>query len=239
MRRSRSREPRRHAGSEQHDQVRHTDVDPAGDAQGLTRSAAAGSPPCRRVRDLDEAVRSTDPPGGSARDDSVGLRREGGPEQPRPARSQRALAHDRGLWSRPVRVKWINDLKDANGTTCTICCRSTRPCTGPTRLAAPRAATCGRRSLDARPDTVGGRSSRMCTALSACRTTATATRGLVPASLRATSRRATPRRAPGTTSSPARPRKLRRHLGARLRHLRVPEPETGPRRSGTTTTRSA
>ena len=38
--------------------------------------------------------------------------------------------------NRPVRVKWINDLRMRTGTTCRICSRSTRRCTGPTRRAA-------------------------------------------------------------------------------------------------------
>ena len=32
-----------------------------------------------------------------------------------PAGAQRALAHDRVEWNRPVRIKWINELVDANG----------------------------------------------------------------------------------------------------------------------------
>ena len=47
-------------------------------------------------------------------------------------------------WNRPVRVKWINDLVDATATTCRTCCRSTRPCTGPTRPAARADGTPGR-----------------------------------------------------------------------------------------------
>ena len=45
--------------------------------------------------------------------------------------------------TRPVRVKWINDLIDASGNFLRTCCRWTRRCTGPTRRAAYRwARTC-------------------------------------------------------------------------------------------------
>ncbi len=43
------------------------------------------------------------------------------------------VAHHRGQWEPPVRVKWINGLRDPNGRSCRTCCRSTRRCTGRTR----------------------------------------------------------------------------------------------------------
>ena len=70
----------------------------------------------RLLRDLDEAVRAADPPGRPARDDGVGLRRgkrrraTAGCSSTTPLRSR-----SRRRWNRPVRVKWINELVDANG----------------------------------------------------------------------------------------------------------------------------
>ena len=55
-----------------------------------------GGKPRRLLRDLDAAVRAADPAGGPAGDDGVGLRREGGAEQPRAAHPQRPVADDRG-----------------------------------------------------------------------------------------------------------------------------------------------
>ena len=49
-------------------------------------------------------------------------------------------------WKRPVRIKWINELVDANGNYLPTCCRWIQTCTGPTHPAAPTAATCARRS---------------------------------------------------------------------------------------------
>jgi spore coat protein A len=50
------------------------------------------------------------------------------------------------MWNRPVRVKWINDLVDADAGTSGTCSRSTRPCTGQIRPGELRAATDDRRS---------------------------------------------------------------------------------------------
>jgi spore coat protein A len=53
-------------------------------------------------------------------------------------------------WKRPVRIKWINELKDGNGDFLPHLLPVDPRCTGPTRPAARRAATCGRR-LPPRP----------------------------------------------------------------------------------------
>ena len=76
-------------------EVPDTDAGPAGDA-ACGHDHAAGRQERRLLRDLDAAVRAADPPGGSARDDGVGVRRERGAEQPWAADPQRSLAHDRG-----------------------------------------------------------------------------------------------------------------------------------------------
>ena len=76
----------------------------------------AGRQAGRLLRDLDAAVRPADPARRAAGDDRVGLRRGNA------AQSKRGLLlHNapsltiEAKWNRPVRVKWINDLVDANG----------------------------------------------------------------------------------------------------------------------------
>ena len=63
-------------------------------------------------------------------------------------------------WNRPVCVKWINDLVDAEGNYLAsyTCCRWTRRCIGPTRLAAWMANS--RPQFDATPGRYLSRSNR-------------------------------------------------------------------------------
>ena len=133
-------------------------------------------------------------------------------------------------WNRPVRVKWINDLVDANGNYLP----HLLPVDPTLHWANPPGGTDGR---DTRPTfTDDARAVHRPGAdrhprprrRRRRRRERRLRRGLVPARRRTTSRPATPRRAPGTTSSPARPR--RRYgvaLGARVRHLPVPERAPG------------
>ena len=75
----------------------------------------AGRETGRLLRDLDEAVRPADPARRHADDDRVGV---WGRHR---ASSRGLLLHNapsltiETTWKRPVRIKWINDLKDANG----------------------------------------------------------------------------------------------------------------------------
>ena len=134
-------DPRRHARSDRCDEVRHADADPAGDAEG-SDDHAAWRQARRLLRDLDAADRAADPPAGPARDDGVGLRRESGGEQPRPAHPQRALADDRGQVEQAGPGEVDQRARGRKtGTTCRTCCRSIRRCTGRTRPAAPPVAT--------------------------------------------------------------------------------------------------
>ena len=125
-------------------------------------------------------------------------------------------------------------------TTFRICCRSTRPCTGPTRRAASAAATGGRRSRR-HPGRipVRSRSSPTFTARSASATRATATPKRGTCRTRPTSRPATRRRARGTTSSRARQRRGSAPTGDRASRRSSTRTTSVRRRSGTTTTRWA
>ena len=169
-----------------------------------TRSASAAARPSTTTRSRcgsSSSRSSCQPP----EDDGLGLRRQDGTEQARPARPQCSLAHDRGEWNRPVRVKWINELVDASGNYLP----HLLPVDPTLHWANPpggihAAATCARVRRDAWSSIpVLCRSSRTCTAPWESPTTATATPkpGICPR--RATSPPATQPRGRGTTSSPA------------------------------------
>ena len=94
---------------------RDADADPAGDAAG-GHDHHAGRQAGRLLRDLDEAVRPADPAGGAPGHDGVGLRRGRRAEQRGACWSHNAPSLTiEAQYNRPVRVKWINDLVDANG----------------------------------------------------------------------------------------------------------------------------
>ena len=181
-------------------------------------------------------------PGGPAGDDGLGLRRDGGAEQARAADPQRPVADDRGEVE-PAGPGQVDQRARGRQRQLPAAPASGRPDAAlgepAGRHGGPRHA--GRRSpRRPAPTRARCRSSPTSTAPSASATRATATprRGTCPP--RTTSRRATRPRAPGTTSSPARPRRAYGvDVGARVRHLPVPERRTARRRSGTTTTRSA
>ena len=85
----------RHARSGGRAQVRHTDADPAGDAQsGHDQTAGRQAPGL--LRDLYAADPAADSPRRPPQDHGLGVRRDRGGEQPRAAHPQRSLAHDRG-----------------------------------------------------------------------------------------------------------------------------------------------
>ena len=96
---SRGRDTRRHARFRVDRQVRHAAADPAGDAAGRTSSRTRRQAD-RLLRDLDEAVLATDPSGGMPPTTVWGY----GPslrEQTRAPRPQRSVAHDRGQMEPP------------------------------------------------------------------------------------------------------------------------------------------
>ena len=145
-------------------------------------------------------------------------------------------------WNTPVRVKWINELMDANGNYLP----HLLPVDPTLHWANPPGGTMGRDTrptfdshawplhrpgADRHPRPRRGRRRRRERRLR---------RGLVPAGGRTTSRRAMPPRAPGTTSSRTRPRPS---FGADAGDPGTPSSSTrtpsAPRPSGTTTTRWA
>ena len=143
--------------------------------------------------------------------------------------------------NRPVRVKWINDLKDARREL-PAASASGRPdaALGQPARRRDRAATPDRRSRRHPARTRAPcRSSPTSTARWAWPTTATATRRRGTCRRPRTSRRATPGTAPGSASSrPRRPGPMA-SAGPPAPPSSSTRTRTGPRRSGTTTTRSA
>ena len=139
-------DPGRHARSSRRGEVRHADADPAGHAEGRD-DQAAGRQAGRLLRDLDEADRAADPPGGPSR------RRPSGATAERKRRATAACSSTtrprsrsrRGGTGRSVSSGSTSSSTEA-ATTCPTCSPSTRPCTGRTRPAAPRVATAGRTS---------------------------------------------------------------------------------------------
>ena len=96
-------------------QVRDAAADPAGHAEG-GHDQAEGGQERRLLRDLDEADHAADPAGRSAGDDRVGLwRGQVGAARMGCCCTTRRRSRSRPMLDTPVRVKWINDLKDANG----------------------------------------------------------------------------------------------------------------------------
>ena len=92
-----------------HPQVRRAARDPAGHAAHRQAAALAGG---KNIDYYEIAVRQFQQqilPAGPARDDRLELRLG----QRRPARSTTRPSRSRRQWNRPVRVKWINDLVDA------------------------------------------------------------------------------------------------------------------------------
>jgi hypothetical protein len=95
-------------------EIRNTDADPAGDAEGPDDLSAEGQD-CRLLQDLDETVFSTNPAGGFAATTvwgygAVASESKGGLL----IRNAPSLTIE-AKWNRPVRVQWINQLVDANG----------------------------------------------------------------------------------------------------------------------------
>ena len=129
-------------------------------------------------------------------------------------------------WNRPVRVKWINDLMDANGNYLP----HLLPVDPTLHWANPPGGSDGPRHAADVHSTPGPYTGPVPIVTHVHGAVASATRATAmprPGTCRRppTSRPAMPPRAPGTTSSPARRRQVRCHLGARLRHLPVPEPQ--------------
>ena len=155
-------------------------------------------------------------------------RRSGATARPSPSNGASLILNAPSLTieakrGRPVRVKWINDLVDADGTSCPTCCRSTRRCTGRTRPA-DRRATSGRPSRR-RPVPYTGRSRSSPTSTapwaSPTRATATPRRGTCP-------RRAT---SPGYATEgtlydffEGKERRATAHAGTRVRRVPVSQP---------------
>ena len=113
-------------------EVREAAGDPSADADRLAE----------HLRDRGAAVLAGDPAGRAAADDGVELRR-GGRSAATFNYPAFTIEATRGT---PTTVTWINDLADGAGGSCRTCCRSTRPCTGPTRRAVSRVETRDRRS---------------------------------------------------------------------------------------------
>ena len=207
-------------------QVRDADADPPGDAPGGD-AHHAGRQTSRLLRDLHAPALPADPAGGPAGHDRVGLRR--GHEVGRPAGGC-CIHHAPSLtiestWKRPVRIKWINDLKDAAATTGRTCCPWTRRCTGPTHPAAPAGRdsrptfTCHARPLhrpgaDRDPPARRGRGRRRKRRLR---------RGLVPARRRQHPRRLRHRGHLVRLLRRQGELEVRRRLGAGVRDLPVPQ----------------
>ena len=163
-----------------------------------------------------------------------------GAEQPWPAAPQRPVAHDRGQWNRPVRVKWINDLVDANGDYLP----HLLPVDPTLHWANPPGGMAGR---DTRPTFEGRRRaatparcrwSPTSTVRSASVTRATAMRRPGTCRPPGTSRPAMRPKGRGTTSSRARRRRATARPGGRASPRSSTRTPTAPRPSGTTTTPS-
>ena len=215
-------------------------ADPAGDAAGGDDHDArrqAG----RLLRDLDAAVLAADPARGPAATTVWGY------GAVKSAQSNRGLLiHNapsltiEAQWNRPVRVKWINELEDANGNYLP----HLLPVDPTLHWANPPGGTAGR---DMRPTftTTPGPYTGPVPIVTHVHgavgvgdeSDGYAEAWYLPAAT--TSRPATRPRAPGTTSSPARPPStlgVAWGPGSRPSSTRT---TTGRRRSGTTTTRSA
>ena len=230
----------RHARPGGRAQVRHTDADPAGHAQGGHDQTAGRQAP-RLLRDLDAADPAADSPRRPPQDHGLGVRRGRGGEQPRAAHPQRSLAHDRG------------DVEQAGP--CEVDQRPRRrerglpPASASRRPDPALGQPTGRHSRSRQPPDVR-RDTRRVHGPGADRHARARRRrrgrrqrrlrgSLVPARVPATSRRAMPPRAPGTTSSPARPPGRTASSGGLATRPSSTRTRTAPRRSGTTTTRSA
>ena len=143
---------------------------------------------------------AADPARRAAGNDGLGLRlgQRCGEQEAGCCCTTRRRSPSRPGRTRPVRVKWINDLRATDiqrQLSCRTCCPSTRRCTGPTRPAGPPAATRGRRSRSTPGRYTGPGADRHPRARRRRRRRRERRlrRGLVPAGRRATSRRATPR----------------------------------------------
>ena len=109
-------DPGRHARPERRAEVRDAVADPAGDAPGGD-DHHAGRQTSRLLRDLHAAALPADPAGGHAAPRPCGATARS--RSRRPA-GDCCIHHAPSLtiestWKRPVRIKWINELVDANG----------------------------------------------------------------------------------------------------------------------------
>ena len=222
-------------------QVRHAAAHPAGHAAG-GHDHHDGRQAGGLLRDLDAAVQAADPACGTARDHGLGLRRCQVGEQEGAAAPQRAVAHDRGQCE-PAGARQVDQRPGGRQRQLPAAPAAGRPDAAlgqparRTRLAATRGPTFAetpgpvhRPGADRHP-----RARRRRT--SATRATATPRPGTCPRPT--TSRPATPPRAPGTTSSPARRPPTTARPGDPASPPSSTRTPTAPRPSGTTTTRWA
>ena len=108
-------DPGRHARPRRRCQVRDPVADPAGDAPGGD-AHHAGRQTSRLLRDLHAAALPADPARRPAGDDRVGLwRRHESATRGGCCSTTRPRSPSSRTWKRPVRIKWINELVDANG----------------------------------------------------------------------------------------------------------------------------
>ena len=193
----------------------------------------------RLLRDLDEAVPAADPAAGATSDHGLGVRREVRPEQPRPARPQRALAHHRGEveQTRPGEVDQRAGRRRRQLPAPPAPSRSDTAL--PTRPGVWTDGTHGWISIETRSLHGPGSHRHACSRCSGRRRRQRRLRGGVVLARRERHPGSHARKGAGTASSPARPPRPTASPGDVASRPSSTRIRTGHRRSGTTITRSA